>query len=272
MSDRCPHCGAMILPTEQCCPQCGKPLGDRAASAIAGENGSEEAWQPGTVPATIGQLQSFCDYNGMPLEKMRFFVGMDYQQPRAFGIYRDGDQFVVYKNKADGSRAVRYHGPDEAFAVHELYQKLLDECHRRNIWPDGKPQKLVEKEKKAKRRAILLIVAFVALFALAAFFVIRADRKAHAHDGYYRFDGAGLYYLYGDTWYYDDDYNDWVVWGDIGYPDYADYYLGASYDSGWGYTDFEQSNTWEQIQEEHRTSSGDYDSWDAGDTDWDSDW
>ena len=35
--------------------------------------------------------------------------------------------FIVYKNKADGTRAVRYKGTDEAYAVNELYLKLKDE-------------------------------------------------------------------------------------------------------------------------------------------------
>ena len=46
---------------------------------------------------------------------MRFFIGEDFREARAFGIYKAGEnRFVVYKNKSDGSRAVRYDGPDEA--------------------------------------------------------------------------------------------------------------------------------------------------------------
>ena len=56
-----------------------------------------------------------------------FFIGIDYRQPRAFGIYQAGNEFIVYKNKADGTRAVRYQGTDEAYAVNELYLKLKDE-------------------------------------------------------------------------------------------------------------------------------------------------
>lgn len=262
MDDRCPKCGAMIMPTDKYCPRCGAQLYDAP----------QAAWQPGTDPVTIDQLRAYCDYNGMPLEKMRFFVGQDYREPRAFGIYREGDQFVVYKNKADGSRAVRYQGPDEAYAVGELYAKLLDECHKRNIWPGGKPQEQVERERKAKRGRILLIAATVIVIALVAFFMIRADKRAHAHDGYYRFDDAGLYYLYGSTWYYDDGYYDWYVVDDMDYDGgYDDYYLGGDYDSGWGYSDFGESPAWEQIQAD-RSSSSDYDSWDSGGTDWSSDW
>ena len=62
---------------------------------------------------------------------MRFFIGVDYKKPKAFGIYQDGDgNFVVYKNKADGSRAIRYKGTDEAYAVHELYLKMQSEVQK----------------------------------------------------------------------------------------------------------------------------------------------
>ena len=84
------------------------------------------------IPQTIEELKAFCAEKGMPLEKMRFFIGENIQEPKAFGIYRDeNDRFVVYKNKADGSRAVRYSGPDEAYAVRELYLKLKSEVDLR---------------------------------------------------------------------------------------------------------------------------------------------
>jgi len=39
------------------------------------------------------------------------------RQPKTIGIYKDEKgEFVVYKNKANGVRSVRYKGPDEAIA------------------------------------------------------------------------------------------------------------------------------------------------------------
>ncbi|MBQ6479020.1 MAG: hypothetical protein IJI44_06600 [Erysipelotrichaceae bacterium] len=65
-------------------------------------------------------------------EKTRFYIGDDYTDPKAFVIYQDdfGD-FVVYKMKADGSRALRYKGKDERHAVSEYYQKFLEEVRKR---------------------------------------------------------------------------------------------------------------------------------------------
>ena len=300
--DRCPHCGALILPDEKFCAQCGGPLveadGVAEEAAPAWGNIVEEAtparedvgaepagewesagrasgWLPGTRPCTIEQLRDFCAYNEMPLERMRFFVGEDYKEARAFGIYREDDRFVVYKNKADGSRAVRYNGPDEARAVGELYDKLLDECHKRDIWPDGKPEGLDKRRKADKRRMLLIAVLMALIMAVGAFIFMRLDARRHAHDGYYRFGDEGIYFCYGEDWYYDDDYYDWVLLDSGPYDDYddwSDYYLGQDYDDGWGYSDFTSSEAWDRIQEENRTSASDYDSWDTGDTDWDSDW
>ena len=63
---------------------------------------------------------------------MRFYIGENYKLPKAFGIYQDeasGD-FIVYKNKADGTRVIRYQGGDEAYAVNEIYLKLQSEALR----------------------------------------------------------------------------------------------------------------------------------------------
>ena len=115
MKIKCEYCGAMIEDTEDKCPNCGaantnvKRMADR-------------------TPKTIEELESWYRARNLPpYETTRFFIGIDYRQPRAFGIYKDGNEFVVYKNKADGSRAVRYRGTDEAYAVNEIYLKLKSE-------------------------------------------------------------------------------------------------------------------------------------------------
>ena len=292
--DRCPRCGALVLPEEHFCQRCGAALEGESASSIPVEVPEGQSWsdtlsQQGVslkkpvddaaaqftsagVPMTIEALKAFCDRNGMPLEKMRFFVGVDYRQPRAFGIYRDGDEVVVYKNKADGSRAVRYQGQDEAYGVKELYDKLLQECHNRNIWPGGKPREVVQAERRTRRKTFLIVAVVVAVIIAIGIVAFVAEQRAHRYDGYYRYGIDDTYYRYGDSWYYYDYMDDWVPVDEPAYlGDYEDHYLGDDYDRVWGGSDFKTSDAWEAYQEAH-TSSSDYDSWDSGGTDWSSDW
>ena len=110
-------------------------------------------------PKTVDELKAYCEARNLPTEKMRFFIGEDYREPKAFGIYEDADgAFVVYKNKADGTRAVRYSGPDEAYAVRELFLKMQQEIGNQKQksarTERGKREQLHRKEEKKHRRAI----------------------------------------------------------------------------------------------------------------------
>ncbi len=89
----------------------------------------------GGIPKTIDELKDYCERNGFTPSKTRFFVGFDYTGAKAFGIYKDDKtgEFVVYKNKADGSRAIRYRGTDEEFAVVELYDRLQSEIANQKL-------------------------------------------------------------------------------------------------------------------------------------------
>ena len=80
----------------------------------------------------IEELKQWYEDRKIPPERVtRFFIGSNYKGAKAFGIYKDEvtDKCVVYKNKADGSRSIRYEGMDEAYAVNELYKKLKSEIY-----------------------------------------------------------------------------------------------------------------------------------------------
>ena len=89
----------------------------------------------GTVPKTILELKEYCERNNLTPSKTRFFIDYDYSGAKAFGIYKDNltGEFVVYKNKADGSRVERYRGTDEEFAVLELYDRLQSEIANQKL-------------------------------------------------------------------------------------------------------------------------------------------
>ena len=250
------------------------------------------------VPRTIEELKAYCVKKGMPLDRMRFFVGKDYVKPKAFGIYEDGGRFIVYKNKADGSRAVRYEGPDEEYAVRELFLKLLDECHKRGIYPDGRP---VEKparsqtgsedgtsrtgKRKSRGKTVVLVLCALCLIAMICIFSTFDWSFRSYKNGYYQLNDS--YYLKkGSHWFYGGSY-DWHSRN--GSPSENVVYLGNDYDPAWGVIEFEESQTgkdylagkYNSYSDNSRDSYGssssdysssDYSSWDSSDTDWDSDW
>ena len=116
MNIKCDYCGGMVDEKSISCPHCG--------AMLSGVNRMADK-----TPKTIEELKKwYTDHNLPPEDVTRFFIGKDMGCAKAFGIYQDsaGD-FVVYKNKANGERAVRYKGADEAYAVNELYQRLKAE-------------------------------------------------------------------------------------------------------------------------------------------------
>lgn len=117
MKIRCEYCSSMFDDTLEKCPSCGAPNQNVRRSTV-------------DQPTTIEGLKEWYESKGLPpYETTRFFIGVDYRRPRAFGIYKDENtgNFIVYKNKDNGQRAVRYEGSDEAYAVNELFMRLKQE-------------------------------------------------------------------------------------------------------------------------------------------------
>ena len=115
MKIKCDYCGNYLDDSDEKCPYCG-----------AANNGIKRTGNG--VPRTIEELKQWYIDKKLPDENTtRFFIGRDYPGPKAFGIYKQADgDFVVYKNKADGTRTTRYVGKDEAYAVQEIYLNLDD--------------------------------------------------------------------------------------------------------------------------------------------------
>lgn len=121
MEIKCEYCGSIIKETDEKCPYCGAT--NQAVKRTADH-----------TPKTIEELQQWYQARNLPpYEVTRFFIGINYTQPKAFGIYREGQNVIVYKNKANGERAIRYQGTDEAYAVNELYLIVK----RGNLKPEG---------------------------------------------------------------------------------------------------------------------------------------
>ena len=214
------------------------------------------------TPRTIEELRAWYVAHNLPPEDVtRFFIGRDVREPRAFGVYRDGDSFVVYKNKDDGSRAVRYHGPDEAYAVNELYLRLRQEiANQKGLNGEKRP---VDKKKERRGMIVALAIFLAAVLALLYLDSFNPD------DGYYN---------YGDRWYYYGG-SSWYVYADDWMPCDAeeeledncdDYYVGDSYSDAYDVPDFSLTEYYSTTDSDSSWDSSD--SWDSGSTDWSSDW
>lgn len=273
MKVKCDYCDSYIDETDEVCPHCGAP------NAHMTRSGNGE-------PKTIQELLAFAQAHNLPLEKMRFFIGQDYREPKAFGIYQDpaDGNFVVYKNKGNGQRVVRYRGSDEAFAVNEIYQKMRAELlERKEKHPSGGHRSGRDDTAAASAKKVVVITAIltVALIVGIAVFIVLAEGSAH--EGYYTY-GNDTYY-YDDGWYrYDDGWiRDYNVPDELD-RDYDDYYDGQSldgvddpdveqYDDSSNDDSWSNDDTWSSDDWDDDDWDYDYDSdWDSGDTDWDSDW
>lgn len=117
MNVKCEYCGNMIADTLAKCPICG------GVNKNVRRSTSDQ-------PLTIEEFKEWYKSKGLPpYEVTRFFIGVDYKEPRAFGIYKDPvtEKVTVYMNASNGERKVRYEGSDEAYGVNELFQRLKQE-------------------------------------------------------------------------------------------------------------------------------------------------
>ena len=288
MKIKCDFCGAMVDETEKSCPNCGAPLSGVNRTA------------PGQ-PKTIEELkQWYVDHNLPPEDVTRFFIGKNYKEPKAFGIYKDdaGD-YVVYKNKADGSRAVRYRGADEEYAVNELYLRLKEEIlnqkernvERRaeNIKGSSSSADIGKSFGKGIMKTLVIMMAVyigIGLFTMGLVFVLsrrspsaKADPKPSV--GYYSYEGNDYYKQGNDWYYYDASRDDWghtveekipeAVAGDIDGQYKTENHEGMAFeDSFWYHEPTEEtdnSDSYDRDDDDDRNYRND--SWDSN-SNWDS--
>lgn len=256
MKVKCDYCDNYFDENLANCPDCG------AANSHIKRTSNE-------VPKTIEELQAWYKARNLPDEEVtRFFIGKDYKGAKAFGIYQDGEEFIVYKNKDNGQRAVRYQGKDEAYAVNELYMKLKETV----AWQKENNRNKRGGRKNSKSKFNLkesLFSAGVVAAIIAFSFVIASTTPGY---GYYKYNN-NLYYYHSD-WYVYDDYDGWSPTTDIPselHDNYDDYYESSYYTSDMDAEDITQTSWADSWDDDSDWDSND--SWDSdGGTDWGSDW
>ena len=179
MKIKCSYCDNYISDIDEKCPNCGAP--NEGLKRVGNQ-----------VPKTIEELKQWYIDHNLPDENItRFFIGKDIKEARAFGIYKDDStgNFVVYKNKDTGVRAIRYEGKDESYAVNELYLKLKEEImNQKSRNSSGR--------RSTNTPKALYSVFFIWLFLFGAiFFIVFAPDSFNYSPGYYE-SNNNLYYLY----------------------------------------------------------------------------
>ena len=273
MRIKCDYCGSIIEEQNDVCPNCGAAL--NGVNRFAGEQ-----------PRTIEELRGWYTSRNLPPEEVtRFFIGKDITEPRAFGIYKDdtGD-IVVYKNKADGTRAIRYQGTDEAYAVNELYQKLKSEIADRKSQSatrryNESTQKATEK-KRSKVGSKLAGIYAVCILIPTLSAVVLTNKDNGPSRGYYRYEDDTYYYQSSSWYYYDDETDGWGMVGEDDVPEelysdedgeYRTYsHEGKSFEDSIWYIEETYDDYDDDWDNDYDWDSGS--DWDSGGTDWDSDW
>lgn len=268
----CPQCGAEISPTDERCPKCGAVNGNYQRAKDK-------------VPATIMELQQWYAARNLPPEETtRFFIGKNYKGAKAFGIYKDSNgDIVVYKNKADGSRAVRYRGRDEAFAVNEIYTKLRETIQTQKSRPGYGSGKSTSSSSNSnndggKKKGCLTNPLVVFIIAVLIILLLKGLINVGCAAGCDAIsctvsscvatscdDTRRGYYSYGnDTYYY--DHGTWFLYNALANS------WSRSYSEPSGYSDYSYSSStpdWASDATESSAYDSASSSWsDSSDWDW----
>ena len=268
MKSKCEYCGSYLDEEEEICPNCGVL------------NSSHKKTAEG-VPTTIEELKKWYIDHNLPDESVtRFFIGRDIRTAKAFGIYQDKltGNFIVYKNKSDGVRVVRYKGTDEKYAVNELYLKLKEEMinqKQRNQNKIGYKNGILEnpllseeaepikKQKKRKKKCKEVIVIFLTFFVILGISMIITFFPSPSR-GYYIYNNIYYYYQSGE-WY---EYDNSLGWYETSIDDelednYDSYYDSSYYRSSYNIENFSDSDYYVAPSSSSSSSS-------IWDSDWDS--
>ena len=242
MKIKCEYCGNYLSDTDEKCPSCMAP--NEHLKRVGNE-----------VPQTIEELKIwYQDHNLPPEEVTRFFIGKNIKEARAFGIYLDDKtgNYVVYKNKGSGERAVRYEGKDENYAVNELYLKLKEEIQNQKAlngnhnYPksNGVPASnrfKSDKEGFEKMKKTIFGVAIFFLFmSFLPFLLLRIYHFVTYNDGYYE-SNHQLYYLYKDCFAITQKKCEWYTYNEK--EDTWTQYLNRVKKPKYGGSTWDSSNT-----------------------------
>ena len=253
---------------------------------------AKEIWQPGNMLYPIPAVMVSCQREG---ENPNIITGawagnvcgspamlsISVRKSRySYDIIKETGEFVVYKNKADGSRAERYRGTDEEFAVVELYDRLQSEITNQKL---SYAADMAERERTKYERNSGLdaikgfdINKYPVRNGLDDIFDDKYEEDtSYSYSGSHSGSGSFsnnpiiimeiilfvcVFLLFGLSHGKSGGYS--------GYNNNSGYNYNYDNDSNWNSDSWNNSDSWDSWG----SDSWDSDSWDSGYTDWDSDW
>ena len=256
-------------------------------------------------PKTMKELEDEFNAIRIPQQITRFCINENKKEPKWFGIYQDDNgNFIVYKNKADGSRFVRYKGKNEEEAVGIYYDKFVKEVNFRRkksnrkeiestkdmARPGEKDEEPIieELEKKVdphtfrildntisfifdivERHYIVKAILFIIVFG--GFLIINTDIGEKRT--YYRNpDTYEVYYEQAqEEWFWCNEYTN--SWEKIKIREVPENVIEVSGMPANDCGDFSGSKYYRSPNRHNNNDDDDDDSWwSSSDDDWDSDW
>ena len=164
----CDYCKCQFDDSLDKCPHCGAP-NDYVQRRIG-------------IPKTIEELKIWCDKKNIdPAAQTKCFIGENVDYTDSYGVYKDqatGD-YIVYKNKHNGERSVKYRGKDESYAVNETYLNLKQLLLDKRLLNEGNEIKSLKRKYLGKQIhpivaviIFLFVIGFIfqIIFAIFAFF------------------------------------------------------------------------------------------------------
>ena len=295
MKITCPYCGNLFESSNAQCPHCLAP-NDQSPETTDGS------------PSTIDELRRwYSNRHPPPYEVTRFYIGENVTEPRAFGICRDGERIIVYKNKDNGQRAIRYNGTDEGYAVTEFLNKLKDELlHQKQqsfaVKDDlptttlpqsqGQTVPLTQPIQPTANRKGCLTKILIVLAILLILSLIFGRSTPEPSQGYYNYNGSSYYYTQEDDNWYNYQNGQWSYVPNVPsglFNNSGSYYSGPNFNTFYfddygedyvpGFTDYDfeipQSSQWNNPPSSSSSqwnSSSSSSSWSSNDDDDDWDW
>ena len=118
---RCKACGTWIHDTDNFCSHCAAP------------NSQQVDVTKDDIPDTIVELRKwYVRQTAINNKIRRYMIGFSSDDPRAAGICKNGNLFIVYENDENGVPNIKYKGPDEAYAVNAMYLQIQSDLSKKN--------------------------------------------------------------------------------------------------------------------------------------------